>query len=166
MKAKDLMVPIQRCLKPDNTLKEAVNLLQVVRRNEERQGIKGLPVLDKVGTIVGILSMQDILKAIHPFYLSMMDLGEYTWDGMVKSLAKEAACKKVEAYMTREVVTVRENKPLMECVDLMIKKNVKLLPVLDDSGQVEGMIYEQDVFCAITGDMLDTDSCTATGGKR
>ena len=77
---------------------------------------------------------------------------------MVKSLAKEAACKKVEAYMTREVVTVRENKPLMECVDLMIKKNVKLLPVLDDSGQVEGMIYEQDVFCAITDAMLDTDS--------
>jgi len=57
MKAKDLMVPIQRCLKPDNTLKEAVNLLQVVRRNEERQGIKGLPVLDQVGTIVGILAL-------------------------------------------------------------------------------------------------------------
>jgi len=59
MKAKDLMVPIQKCLKPDNTLKEAVNLLQVVGRDEERQGIEGLPVLDQVGTIVGILSMQD-----------------------------------------------------------------------------------------------------------
>jgi len=166
MKAKDLMVPIQKFLKPDNTLKEAVNLLQVVWRNEERQGIKGLPVLDQVGTIVGILSMQDILKAVHPFYLSMMDLGEFTWDSMLKSLAKEAACKKVEAHMTREVVTVRENEPLMECVDLMIKKNVKLLPVLDDRGQVEGMICEQDVFCAITDAMLDTDSCIATGGKR
>jgi Predicted transcriptional regulator, contains C-terminal CBS domains len=166
MKAKDLMIPIQKCLKPDNTLKEAVNLLQVVRHNEEWQGVKGLPVLDPAGKIVGILSMRDILKAVHPFYLSMMDLGDFTWDSMVKSLAQEAACKKVKDHMTSEVVTVRENEPLMECIDLMIKKNIKLLPVMDDRGQVEGMICEQDVFCAITGAMLDTDSCVETGGKR
>jgi acetoin utilization protein AcuB len=166
MKAKDLMIPIQKCLKPENTLKEAANLLQVVRRDERWQGVKGLPVLDPAGKIVGILSMRDILKAVHPFYLSMMDLGDFTWDSMVTSLAKEAACKNVQSHMTTEVVTVRENEPLMECIDLMIKKNIKLLPVLDNRGQVAGMICEQDVFFAITRAMLDTDSCMITGGKR
>jgi predicted transcriptional regulator len=166
MKAKDLMVPIQQCLKPDNTLKEAVNILQTTRGNEKCQGINGLPILNQAGKIVGILSMQDILKAAHPFYLSMMDIGEFTWDGMEKTLAKESTCKKVEDYMTREVVTVRENEPLMECIDLMIKNNVRLLPVLNDHGQVAGIICEQDVFCAITDAMLDANSCVETGGKR
>ncbi|MCG6537967.1 MAG: CBS domain-containing protein, partial [Syntrophales bacterium LBB04] len=126
----------------------------------------GMPILDQAGKIFGILSMKDILKAVHPFYLSMMDLGEFTWDHMVQSLAKEAACKKVKDHMTREVVTVREQDPLMECIDLMIKHNVRLLPVMDDHGQVAGMICEQDVFCAITGAMLETDNCATAGGKR
>ena len=165
MKAKDLMVPIQQCLKPDNTLQEGVSILQATRSNEGCQGITGMPILDQAGKIIGILSMKDILKAVHPFYLSMMDLGEFTWDHMVQSLAKEAACKKVKDHMTREVVTVREKDTLMECIDLMIKKNVRLLPVLDDQGRVAGMICEQDVFCAITGAMLDMDTCVSTGGK-
>ena len=46
MKAKDLMIPIQDYLKPDNTLREAVNLLRVAKKGEEKVGVKGLPVLD------------------------------------------------------------------------------------------------------------------------
>jgi CBS domain-containing protein len=37
----------------------------------------------------------------------------------------------------------------MKCVDLMIKHNIKGLPVLDDAGNVIGMIYAQDVFDVI-----------------
>jgi len=39
----------------------------------------------------------------------------------------------------------------------MIKKNVHQLPVLDDSGRVSGMIYEKDIFYAITEVMLDKE---------
>ncbi|HAK88996.1 MAG: hypothetical protein A2077_01355 [Nitrospirae bacterium GWC2_46_6] len=155
MKAKDLMIPLQDYLKPENTLKEAVNLLLTAKRGEEKVGVKGLPVLDKNGTLMGMLSMGDILKAVFPSYMSMMDLGEFTWDGMVESMAKKVSGKKVEALMTEPVVTVDEDASLMECVDHMIKKNVKRLPVLDGSGRVVGMIYERDVFSAITKAMLD-----------
>ena len=47
MKAKDLMVPLQEYLKPDNTLKEAANLLRIAQRGEEKIGVKALPVLDE-----------------------------------------------------------------------------------------------------------------------
>jgi hypothetical protein len=40
MKAKDLMVPLQDYLKPDNTLKEAANLLRIAQRGEEKIGEK------------------------------------------------------------------------------------------------------------------------------
>jgi CBS domain-containing protein len=116
MKVKDFMIPVQDSLSPGMTLKEAVNLLRVARKGEERVGLKGLPVLDKGGKLVGMLSMTDVLKAVHPSYLSLMNLSNFTWEGMVESLAKNVADKKVEEVMSKGVITVYEGDPLMECV--------------------------------------------------
>jgi len=154
MKARDLMVPLADHLKPDNTIKEAVNLLRSAKRGEERVGVKGLPVLDAQGKLLGILSMGDILKAVYPFYMPMMNLGEFAWDGMVESLAKQAGDRLVETAMTKEVITVVESDSLMKCVDHMIKNKVQRLPVIDDSERVTGMVYERDVFFAIVRAML------------
>jgi CBS-domain-containing membrane protein len=155
VKAKELMIPIRDFLSPENTLKDAVKLLKTARRDVERQGVKGLPVLDAHQKVIGILSMQDILKAVYPSYMSMMNLGNFTWDGMVESLAKQAGNEKVASHMSLDVMTVQENDSLMECVDLMIKHHVKRLPVLDQAGKVVGMIYERDIFYVITRAMLD-----------
>ena len=157
MKAKDLMIPLQDYLNPRNTLKEAVNLLRVARRGEERVGVKGLPVLNEKMELVGMLSMGDILRAVYPSYMSMMNLGEFTWDGMLEEMAKTVADRKVEDHMTKEVVTVKEDDPLMECVDHMIRHRIQRLPVLDESGKVKGMIYERELFFATVKAMLESD---------
>ncbi|MCL5024109.1 MAG: CBS domain-containing protein [Nitrospirae bacterium] len=157
MKARDLMIPLKEYLKPDQTLKEAVNLLRTARRSDSRIGVKGLPVLDAGGKLVGMLSMGDILKAVWPPYMAMMDLGEFTWDGMVESLAQRVSDHKVETAMSGEVITVEADAPLMECVDHMIKNKVRRLPVIGKGGEVLGMIYERDVFFAITKAMLHED---------
>jgi len=157
MKAKDLMIPIQDFLKPENTLRDAVNLLRIAKKGEEKVGVKGLPVLNKDGKLVGMLSMTDILKAVHPSYMSLMNLSNFTWDGMVESLAKSVADKKVETVMSKEIFTVKEDDPLMECVDLIIKNNIRRLPVIDKAEKVAGMIYERDVFFAIVKAMLEED---------
>ena len=158
MKAKDLMVPIQDYLKPEATLREAVNLLRVARKGKERQGVKGLPVLDRDGKVVGMLAMRDILKAVYPSYMSMMHLGDFAWDGMVESLAKQVGNDRVATHMNRKVVTVREDKPLMECLDNMVTHNVARLVVLDKTGKVVGMLYERDLFFSIVKAMLDENN--------
>lgn len=158
MKAKDLMIPLREYLNPDNTLREAVNLLRKAKRGEERVGVKGLPVLDNKGKLIGMLSMGDILKAVFPSYMSIMDLGEFTWDGMVESIAKRSAGRKVGDLMAKDVIPVDEDAPLMECVDHMIKHNLNILPVISKSGRVVGMLYERDVFFAITKAMLDKEA--------
>jgi CBS domain-containing protein len=155
MKAKDLMISIQEYLKPDNTLKEAVNLLRFARKGEEKIGLKGLPVLDESGRLVGMLSMGDILKAVHPAYMDLMDLGDFTWEGMIEEMAKKIAEKKVFTLMTRDITTVKEDSPLMDCVDHLLKKNIKKLPVVDKTGRVVGMLYERDIFFAIVKFMLE-----------
>jgi len=154
-KAKDIMIPLYNYLKQDNTLKEAANLLRTAKRSDNRVGVKGLPVLDENGKLIGMLSMRDILRAVYPEYMYLMNLGEFTWDGMVEDLAKKAADYKVSDYMSKDVITVRENCPLMECVDRLIKNKVQRLPVIDKSGKVVGMLYHRDIFYAIAGAMLD-----------
>ncbi|MBI5641327.1 MAG: CBS domain-containing protein [Nitrospirae bacterium] len=162
MKAKDLMITLQESLKPDNTLKEAAVILRTARRDEDRTGVKGLPVLDPDGRMIGFLSIGDMLKAVFPSYMSLMNLGDFTWDGMVEDMARKSGNKKVSEMMTRDVITVDEDAPLMECVDHMIRNNVKRLPVIGKDGRVLGILYERDIFFAITKAMLDENS---RGGK-
>jgi CBS domain-containing protein len=155
MKAKDLMVPLREYLKPDNTLKEAANLLRIAQRGEEKIGVKALPVLDPSENLIGILSIGDILKAVHPAYMDLMNLGSFAWDGMVETFAQKVAGKKVRDFMTLKVITVKEEASLMECVDLMLKNNVKRVPVLNKDNKVAGMLYERDVFYEITKSMIN-----------
>jgi CBS domain-containing protein len=153
MKAKDLMIPLQEYLTPDHTLKEAANLLSIARREEEKIGVKALPVLDAKGELIGILSIGDILKAVYPKYLYLMDLGSFIWDGMVEALAQKMADRKVRDFITQMVITVKEDAPIMECIDHMLKHNVKRVPVLNEENKVIGMLYERDIFYFITAAM-------------
>jgi predicted transcriptional regulator len=57
--------------------------------------------------------------------------------------------------MTKEVVSVHEDSSLMECVDHMLKYNVKRLPVIGKDGKITGILYESDIFFAITKAMLE-----------
>ena len=162
MKAKELMVPLREYLKPDNTLKEAANLLRIAQRGEEKIGVKALPVLDASGNLIGILSIGDILKAVHPAYMDLMNLGSFAWDGMVETFAQKAAGKQVKDLMTPKVITVKEDATLMECIDHMLKNKVKRVPVLNKDSRVIGMLYERDVFYEITKSMINE---TAGGEK-
>jgi CBS domain-containing protein len=155
MKAKDLMITLSEYLQPDNSLKEAACLLRSAGRGEKKVGVKALPVLDADKKLIGILSIGDILKAVYPPYMYLMDLGEFTWDGMVETFAKRAAEKKVQDLMTRRVITVKEESTLMECVDHMLKNNVKRVPVLNKENAVSGILHEQDVFYEITRAMFE-----------
>jgi len=158
MKAKNLMIPLQEFLRPEMTLKEAAQILGTAKRDEDRVGVKGLPVLAFDGKMIGFLSIGDILKAVEPSYLSVMNLGHFTWDGMVEDLAKKIADKKVSEMMTKEVVSVDEDASLMECIDDMIKHNVKRLPVLNKEGRVIGILYERDIFFMIAKAMLNKNN--------
>ncbi|GBE37082.1 inosine 5'-monophosphate dehydrogenase [bacterium BMS3Bbin07] len=159
MKAKDIMEPVKETLTPETTLKEAVNSMRVARRGDGRVGVKGMIVLDN-GKLAGIISIKDILKAIIPSYMTLTELGEFTWDGMLEQMAKKVADRKVEEIMTRNVITVSEDAPLMECADLVVKHGLHRLPVLDRDKKVVGMVYIRDLYQAIVQALFEK------GGKR
>lgn len=150
MKAKDVMHQLHGWLKPGDSLKHAARMMKTTRRDESNMGVRSLPVLDADGKLAGIVTMGDILKSVLPGYLSLGNMGDFTWDGMMEDMARKVAGKTVGEIMTRDVVTIKENAPLMAAVDHMINHGYKRLPVVDEAGKVTGVLYERDVFYVIT----------------
>jgi len=157
-KAKDLMVEIKEFLRPQTSVKDAVVQLKTTRRSEEKYGVKGLPVVDEHGMLVGMLSISDISRAIYPYYMQEANLGDVAWDGMLEAMARRLAEKKVGDIMDKDVLSVHEQSTLMECLDHMIKKEVARIPVVDENGFVVGVIYERDIFNVITDAIFALDN--------
>ena len=149
MKAKDLMEPVKASLKPGDGLQEFIDNVKTAMSCGMTCGVRSLPVLDQGDRPVGVLSMFDILKAVYPVYLYSTDLHLFTWDGMLESLAKEVAGKKVSDLMTKPVITVKEDHPLMECVDQMVKHHISTIFVVSENGKLLGTLYEDDIFFVI-----------------
>jgi len=148
------MVPAKAYLAPGDGLQEFMDNIRAVRTSDMSCWVRSLPVLDSGGRPVGVLSMFDILSAIHPAYLLNTDLHSFTWDGMLESLAKTVAGKKVSDLMTRPVITVKEDHPLMECVDQMLKHRISTIPVVDNEDRLLGILYESDIFFAIAEGLM------------
>lgn len=58
--------------------------------------------------------------------------------------------------MTRDVVFVREGTPLNDVAELMAVRKISGLPVVDDAGQVVGVISEKDFLAAMGRGQTDT----------
>jgi CBS domain-containing protein len=150
MKAGDLMKPAGEHLLPGDGVRDFVRKIGTARAGEGARFARVLPVLDTMGRPVGVISMFDVIRGMYPDYLFISDLHSFTWDGMMESLAKKVAEKKVSDLMAAPAVTVKKDHPLMECVDQMIKHRISTILVVDDEGKLLGMLYEDEIFFVIT----------------
>ncbi len=51
----------------------------------------------------------------------------------------------IKDVMTSPVITIKPNTSLREAADIMIKKGIRRLPVVDDSGELVGIITDNDI---------------------
>jgi CBS domain-containing protein len=128
---------------PETPLIEAANLML-------RNHISGLPVVDKAGAVVGIVSEGDFLRRseigtprkrgrLLAFFLGRAEGAEdYVHDHG----------RRVSEIMTPSPVTVGEATPLPELVSLMEKNNIKRVPVVRDEKLV-GIVSRSNLLQAV-----------------
>ena len=87
--------------------------------------IRHLPVVDKKGHVVGIVSDRDILKNLD-------------------KLRDETKPTPVAAIMARRVRTVTPSMPASDAASLMVEHKISCLPVVGDLEQLVGIITETD----------------------
>lgn len=99
------------------------------------QDIRHLPVVNKAGKMVGLVTEDDLLKA-EPSGVTLLSVWE------INSLLNKV---KVKDVMVRDVITTSEDMPIEEAAHLMMEHKIGCLPVLRD-GKLVGLITETDIF--------------------
>lgn len=112
--------------------------------------ISGLPVIDATGRLVGILSESDFMRRSEigtqhrrPRWLQFL-LGS----GRAATDFVHERGQKVGEIMSHDPVTVTEEAPLADLVELMEKKGVKRLPVMRN-GHLVGIVTRADLLRAV-----------------
>ncbi len=144
-KARDVMDSHFHTLSPQHTIAEAVRLFHEAGHREGKR-IFGMMVTDDDGRLQGMLSMYDILLFIRPKHVHIWgEMEDIDLEGLLESIFKKAAAILVGDIMTTDVVTIGPDTHVMMVLDLMIKKHIRRLPVLEDD-RIVGMVYISDLF--------------------
>jgi len=136
MLVKDWMSKDPITINDDTSMMKAIHLM---KQNRFRR----LPVLHE-GRLVGIVSDRD-LKEASPSKATTLDVHELYY------LLAELHVKDI---MTRDPVTTSPESTVEHAAQLMLENTISGLPVVDEAGQVVGILTQSDVFRAfmhITG---------------
>ena len=113
---------------PDMSIQDASDLMA-------REHVHRLPVLDKGGRLVGVISEKDILKAA-PSPASTLSAYETNY------LLSKLTVKKI---MSRNPVTVTKDTTVEDAATMMVDQDLSCLPVLED-GKLVGIVSKSDLF--------------------
>jgi CBS domain-containing protein len=121
----------------------------------------GLPVVDGAGKAVGVVSQNDVLRALafvcggedlpgeflgdperHQVSTRLVDLAKNEGRGVAVEILFE---KPVQEIMTPEVISCRAEAELAEVCQTMTQNHIHRVVVLDDAGVPVGMISATDL---------------------
>lgn len=129
--------------------------------------LKALPVLNRNGEVVGILTDEDLLeRAGLEQHLSIAErLEEHMLQAEFTALRKSPL--KVADVMTSPAITVHENEPLGVAAARMAEHGIKRLPVLDEKGKLVGVLSRVDVLKQVVTEEAKKRAAKApTGAAR
>jgi len=132
-------------LSPRMTIGEAFRVFQ--KAGEEHQQIVfGMVVTDADGQLLGMLSMYDILLLIRPKHIHIWgEIKDVDVSGILDAALTRARSMLVSDVMTTDLITITPDMHLLRIIDIMIKKHVRRLPVLEE-GKMVGIVYLSRVF--------------------
>lgn len=131
MLVQELMTKNPLTTSPETSVPDALSLMR-------QKKVRRLPVLDKTGKLVGIVSDQDLLYA-SPSPATSLSVFE------INSLIAKIT---VAHVMTKKVVTITEDLPVEEAARIMADKKIGGLPVMKGA-KLAGIVTETDLFRAL-----------------
>jgi CBS domain-containing protein len=142
----DVMTPEPVCVPLDEPADQVMKALLSAR-------FTGLPVVDSENRPVGIVSQTDLIyRAGMPVRLALMAQSDHE---RLKTVVQGLTAKTAAEIMTGPAVTIEENAPLTQAVNVMVKNKVKRLPVVDEAGFLTGIVSRLDIFQTITREAPD-----------
>ena len=128
---------------PETSLQEAIQILA-------ERDIGGLPVVDKQGQLVGVISETDLTWQATgvdtPPYVMFLDSIIYLQNpAKHNEEVHKALGQTVGEAMSDNPATVQPNQLVREAARIMHEKKVRRLPVVNEQSELVGMITQGDV---------------------
>jgi CBS domain-containing protein len=137
IRVRDIMTHNPRQVSPTTTLDRVVRLLL-------SSIFTGVPVVDDAGRPVGVITQGDLIyRGKMPMRLGMLAQSD---PAKLDAVLTELSARSAGEVMSSPVVTVGQDDSARDAVDRMLEKDVKRLPVLDDTGGLAGMLSRLDIF--------------------
>jgi CBS domain-containing protein len=143
MQVKEIMNPDVMTVSVEESVQECARIMF-------EQKISGLPVLDAEGRLAGIVTEGDLIRrAAHfkePGFLPLLG-GLIFLDDPNRFLGelRRAMATHVGRLMSRELFTVGPEETLEQAATLMLRRQVKRLPVVDAKGHLVGILSRRDL---------------------
>ncbi len=154
MIVKEVMNPNYRYLLPKQTIAEAISAFKTASESEGKN-VFGMMVIDSNNKLVGMLSMYDILLFIKPKNTPILgEMEDLSPEPLYDILLERVKKIYVEDIMATDMVTVKPDTHIMVVVDIMLKKHIRRLPVIDNS-RVVGILYRYNVFYSLMRKLVD-----------
>lgn len=146
------------------TVREAFALLHL-QHTSGGWRYRHLMVFDDRETLMGIISLRDLLRALMPQYLKTNLASQYSgplpddaslsviWQQSFQAQCEYLAEAKISAYMTTVLDTVQADAPLTRAAYLMVAHRVDMLPVLEGD-RVVGVVRIVDIFNQAAAEVL------------
>ena len=137
MRVLDIMTMEVLTTSPEASLKDAA-------RTMVRAGVSGLPVIDDLGGLVGIITEADFLER-------EADRSQRRLlNAMLKECDSVVDAETVGEVMTRDPVVIFPEASVTEAARVMAHNHVKRLPVVGPDGKLVGIISRADVVAVFT----------------
>ncbi len=156
MKVADVMQVHVEFIAPESSILEASRLIF-------GRGINGLPVCSNK-KIVGFITERDILAKFYPSVQEYIEdpFHSSDFEGM-ESRINEVLEMTVDKIMSKNLTTVSPEAPLLRAQSLMFIEKIGRLPVVDEKGNLIGIISKSDIFRAIVGNKVPLESAGEEG---
>jgi len=139
MKVREIMTKDLTAVEKDISVRELIFILD----NAE---IPNVPVVDEGNCLIGFISEKDLIRATLPGYFEMLHSASYIPDmNQMAEKLEQIADEPIEKYMSRNVLSVTEEDDDLRAADMIIRKGVKNLPVVNGEGQLIGRVRRIDL---------------------
>jgi CBS domain-containing protein len=153
VRAGDIMTRAVVTASPDDDVNKLAGLLT-------KHGISGMPVCDKDGALLGIISEGDLMRPFgeansmrRDWWLALLAEGERLAPEFLDYIRLDR--RRARDLMTAKVIVATEDTSAQKLADLLRQHGIKRLPIMKD-GKVIGIVSRADLIHAVAqgGDLM------------
>lgn len=156
MKAADVMTENVITVYPDTSVREISFVLLKHR-------ISAVPVVDSDRKVLGVVSEGDLMRRVgknsasrHSWWLELISAGGTSAEDYIRSHGRQAT-----DVMTSEVVSIPKDMPLHEIAQLLERRRIKRVPVVDE-GRLVGIVSRANLLHGLASQRSDPEKVVAS----